>query len=389
MKLKSLDYLDISEHFTEDEIMVQHTAKEFVEKEVTPVIEDHFENSTFPLDMVKKFGDLGFLGMNLPQEFGCAGMSHIAYGLLCQELEKGDSGIRSFVSVQGSLVMYPIYAYGSDQQRKKWLPGLASGDKIGCFGLTEANHGSNPGGMLTNAKKVDGGYILNGSKMWITNGSIADIAIIWAKNEDGKIKGFIVEKDFEGFTAPLMKRKWSLRASITSELVLKDVFVPDENMLPNVEGLKGPLGCLTQARYGIGWGTIGSAMAVYEQSVNYSKERIQFDKPIASFQMIQDKLAWMLTEITKGQLLALHVGKNKDNQTLRFQQISMLKRNNTWVARECAKLAREIHGANGVSGEYPIMRHLMNIESVYTYEGTHEMHTLVLGHDITGIDAYR
>ena len=277
----------------------------------------------------------------------------------------------------------------AEEQRKKWLPALASGEKIGCFGLTEPNHGSNPSGMLTNAKKVDGGYILNGTKMWITNGSVSDVAVVWAKDEDGVIKGFLVEKDFEGFSAPLMKRKWSLRASITSELVLKDVFVPDENLLPNIEGLKGPLGCLTQARYGIGWGTIGAAMAVYEASVNYSKERIQFDKPIGGYQMTQEKLAWMLTEITKGQLLALHIGKNKDDKTMRFQEISMLKRNNTWVARECAKLAREIHGANGISGEYPIMRHLMNIESVYTYEGTHEMHTLVLGHDITGIDAYR
>ena len=389
MKLKSIDYLNISSHFTDDEIMVQHTARDFVTNEVMPSIEEHFEEGSFPLDMIKKFGDLGFLGMNLPEKYGCAGMSHIAYGLLCQELERGDSGIRSFVSVQGSLVMYPIYAYGSENQRGKWLPLLASGEKIGCFGLTEPNHGSNPSGMLTNAKKVDGGYILNGTKMWITNGSIADIAIVWAKDENGVIKGFLVEKDFEGFSAPLMKRKWSLRASITSELVLKDVFVPDENLLPNVEGLKGPLGCLTQARYGIGWGTIGAAMALYEASVDYSKERIQFDKPIAGYQMTQEKLAWMLTEITKGQLLALHIGKNKDDKTMRFQEISMLKRNNTWVARECAKLAREIHGANGISGEYPIMRHLMNIESVYTYEGTHEMHTLVLGHDITGIDAYR
>ena len=325
MKLKSIDYLNISEHFSEDEIMVQHTARDFVNNEVMPDIEKHFEDGSFPLEMVKKFGDLGFLGMNLPQEYGCAGMSHIAYGLLCQELERGDSGIRSFVSVQGSLVMYPIYAYGSEQQRKKWLPKLASGEKIGCFGLTEPNHGSNPSGMLTNAKKVDGGYLLNGAKMWITNGSVADVAVVWAKCEDDKIRGFLVEKEFEGFSAPLMKRKWSLRASITSELVMKDVFVPDENLLPNGEGLKGPLGCLTQARFGIGWGTIGAAMAVYEASVEYSKERIQFDKPIASFQMIQDKLAWMLTEITKGQLLALQIGKNKDNKTLRFQEISMLK----------------------------------------------------------------
>ncbi len=389
MKMTSLDYLGISQHFTEDEIMVQRTTREFVDKEIIPIIEEHFENATFPKHLIKKFGDMGFLGMNLPEKYECAGMSNVAYGLMCQELERGDSGVRSFVSVQGSLVMYPIFAYGSEDQRNHWLPKLAAGELIGCFGLTEPNFGSNPGGMLTTAKKTDGGYILNGTKMWITNGTVADVSVVWAKDDDGIILGFLVEKDFKGFSAPIMKHKWSLRASVTSELILEDVFVPKSHVLPNVKGLKGPLGCLTQARYGIGWGGIGAALAVYEAAVEYSKERIQFDRPIGSFQLIQDKLAWMLSEITKGQLLALQVGRNKDDKTLKHQQVSMLKRNNVWLARECAKLAREIHGANGITAEYPIMRHLMNIESVYTYEGTHEMHTLVLGEDITGIQAYK
>ena len=389
MKLNCIDFLDISHHFSEDEIMVQHNTRKFVDNEIMPNIEEDFKKGVFDFSLIPKFGELGLLGMNLPEEYGCAGMSNIAYGILCQELERCDSGIRSFVSVQGSLVMYPIFAYGSEKQKKKWLPPLAKGELIGCFGLTEANHGSNPSGMLTRATKVEGGYKINGTKMWITNGTIADIAIVWAKCDDEKVRGFIIEKEMDGFSAPEMKNKWSLRASVTSELVFEDVFVPEENLLPNVEGLKGPLGCLNQARYGIGWGAIGSAMAVYEASVIYSKERIQFDKPIGSFQLIQDKLAWMLTEITKGQMLALEVGKNKDDGTLRHEQISMLKSNNVWVARECAKLAREVHGANGITGEYPIMRHLMNIESVYTYEGTHQMHTLVLGEYITGIPAYR
>ena len=389
MKLNCLDYVNISEHFSDDELMVQHTTREFVDKEIIPIIDEHFENATFPKELIPKFGELGFLGMNLPEKYGCAGMTNVGYGLMCQEMERGDSGIRSFVSVQGSLVMYPIFAYGSEDQRLKYLPKLAKGEMIGSFGLTEPNYGSNPGGMLTTAKKTDGGYILNGTKMWITNGTISDIAIVWAKNDEGKVIGLIVDTNSDGFSAPEMKHKWSLRASITSELVMDNVFVPDENLLPNVEGLKGPLGCLNQARYGIGWGTIGAAICMYEHSVAYSKERIQFGKPIGSFQMTQEKLAWMLTEITKGQLLALQVGKNKDGKVLKHQQVSMLKRNNVWVARECAKLAREIHGANGIAGEYPVMRHLMNIESVFTYEGTHEMHTLVLGEDITGIPAYR
>ena len=389
MKLNALDYLGISEYFSDEELMVQNTARDFVDKEIMPIIEDYYEKGEFPSHLIAKFGELGFFGVNIPEKYGCSGMSNIAYGLICQELERADSGIRSFASVQGSLVMYPIYAYGNEEQKMHWLPLLAKGEKIGCFGLTEPNFGSNPSGMLTNAKKTDGGYILNGSKMWITNGTIADIAIVWAKDDNDVVRGFIVEKDFKGFSAPEMHGKWSLRASVTSELVLEDVFVPDSHLLPNVKGLKGPLGCLNQARYGIGWGAIGAAMNLYDVALEYSKDRIQFDKPIASFQMIQEQLVWMLNEITKGQLLALHVGKNKDNGTLKHTQVSMIKRNNVEIARECAKLARGILGANGITSDYPIMRHMMNIESVYTYEGTHEMHTLILGHDITGIAAFK
>ena len=389
MKLIGLDYLGISDFFSDEELLVQKSCREFVDSEILPTIDEHFKNATFPKDLIKKFGELGYLGMNLPEEYGCAGLSNIAYGLLCQELERGDSGVRSFVSVQGSLVMYPIYAYGNEEQRKKWLPKLASGELIGCFGLTEPNFGSNPSGMVTRAKKTDGGYILNGSKMWITNGSIADVAVVWAKDDDDKIRGFLVEKDFKGFTSPMMKGKWSLRASITSELVFENVFVPDSHLLPNVIGLKGPLGCLTQARYGIGWGAVGAAMDVYETALQYSKDRIQFDKPIASFQMIQEQLVWMFNEITKGQLLAYKVGKNKDEAKLKHSQVSMLKRNNVWLARECIKLARSILGANGITSDYSIMRHMMNMESVYTYEGTHEMHTLILGQEITGEAAFK
>jgi len=389
MKLDCLDFLGIVEHLSEEEIMVQKMANKFVLNEIMPTIEENYKAGTLPDGLVRKISDLGFLGCNLPEKYGCSGMSHTAYGLICQELERADSGIRSFVSVQGSLVMYPIFAYGSEEQKKFWLPKMAKGEKIGCFGLTEPNFGSNPSGMITRAKKTEGGYILNGSKMWITNGTIADVAVVWAKDDNDVIKGFLVEKDSEGFSAPLMKGKWSLRASVTSELVLENVFVPDENLLPGVEGLKGPLGCLNQARYGIGWGAIGVAMNLYETALQYSKDRVQFDKPIAGYQLIQDKLVWMFNEITKGQLLALQVGRNKDNNTLKHPQVSMLKRNNVWVARECAKLAREILGANGITSDYPIMRHMMNIESVYTYEGTNEMHTLILGYEITGVQAFK
>ena len=389
MKLSCIDFLGIYEHLSEEEIMVQNMAHEFVNKEVMPIIEENYKKGTFPKELIAKISNQGFLGCNLPTDYGCGGMSSTAYGLICQELERADSGVRSFVSVQGSLVMYPIFKYGSEEQRKKWLPKMAKGEIIGCFGLTEPNFGSNPSGMITKARKVDGGYILNGSKMWITNGTIADVAVIWAKDEKDVVRGFLVEKNFKGFSAPLMKGKWSLRASITSELVLEDVFVPKENLLPNIKGLKGPLGCLNQARYGIGWGAIGAAMNLYEVALKYSKDREQFGKPIASFQLIQEKLVWMFNEITKGQLIAMQVGRNKDNESLKHSQVSLIKRNNVWVARECAKLAREILGANGITSDYPIMRHMMNIESVYTYEGTHEMHTLILGHEITGIQAFK
>lgn len=389
MKLMGLDYLGISDLFSDEELLVQKSTREFVDNEILPIIDKHFKDGTFPNQLIKKFGELGYLGMNLPEKYGCAGLSNVAYGLLCQELERGDSGIRSFVSVQGSLVMHPIYAFGSEEQKKHWLPKLASGETIGCFGLTEPNFGSNPGGMLTNAKKTKDGYILNGSKMWITNGSIADISIVWAKDDEGDIRGFIVENNSEGFSAPKMSGKLSLRASITSELVFENVFVPENNILPNVKGLKGPLGCLNQARFGIGWGALGVSMELLDVALKYSQQRVTFDKPIAGYQMIQDKLVWMLNEITKGQMLAFQVGKNKDDGTLRHQQVSMIKKNNVWCARECAKLAREILGANGITDDYPIMRHMMNIESVYTYEGTNEMHTLILGQDLTGIQAFK
>ncbi len=368
--------------------MVRDLVREWVEEKVIPIIEDHYAKGTFPMELMSEIGTMGLFGCNL-KGYDCAGMSNVAYGLICQELERGDSAIRSCVSVQGSLSMYPIHAFGSEEQKQKYLPGMARGELIGCFGLTEPDHGSDPSGMETKAVEDGDSYVLNGAKMWITNGSIADVSIVWAKTEDEVVRGFLVEKGMKGFSTPEMKHKWSLRASVTSELILQDVFVPEENLLPGVEGLKGPLSCLSQARYGIGWGAIGCAMAVYEASLKYAKERIQFQKPIGSFQLVQEKLVWMLTEITKGQLLAYHVGKNKDAGTVTPQQISMLKRNNTWVARECAKLARELHGANGISGEYPIMRHLMNMESVYTYEGTFDMHTLILGQDITGISAFR
>jgi len=389
MKLMGLDYLGISDLFSDEELLVQKSTREFVDNEILPIIDKHFKDGTFPNQLIKKFGELGYLGMNLPEKYGCAGLSNVAYGLLCQELERGDSGIRSFVSVQGSLVMHPIYAFGSEEQKKYWLPKLASGETIGCFGLTEPNFGSNPGGMLTNAKKRKDGYILNGSKMWITNGSIADISIVWAKDDEGDIRGFIIDNDSEGFSAPKMSGKWSLRASITSELIFENVFVPENNILPNVKGLQGPLGCLNQARFGIGWGALGVSMELLDVALKYSQQRVVFDKPIAGYQMIQDKLVWMLNEITKGQMLAFQVGKNKDNGTLKHQQVSMIKKNNVWCARECAKLAREILGANGITDDYPIMRHMMNIESVYTYEGTNEMHTLILGQDLTGIQAFK
>ncbi len=386
-KFEAVDYFNITKLLSEDEKLVQESVRAFVDAEVIPIIDDKYQNAQFPFELIPKLAELGLLGMTLPEKYGCAGMNNIAYGLVNQELERGDSGIRSFLSVQSSLVMYPIFTFGSEEQKMKWLPKLATAEAIGCFGLTEPDYGSNPGGMITKAEKIDGGYILNGAKMWITNGTIADIAIVWAKLE-GKIKGFIVEKEFKGFSAPEMKKKHSLRASVTSELIFEDVFVPNENLLPESYGLKSPLMCLNQARYGIAWGVTGSMMACYDSALEYAKTRIQFDKPIGSYQLTQDKLVNMLTEITKTQLLNLQLGKLKDANEVKHTQISLAKRNNVEKALEIARTAREILGANGITSEYPIMRHANNLESVKTYEGTHEMHTLIIGEDITGFNAF-
>ncbi|MFZ9869569.1 MAG: acyl-CoA dehydrogenase family protein [Candidatus Kapaibacteriota bacterium] len=387
MSFQHPDYYALDELLSEEERLVRQTVSDFVDAEVLPIIERHAREGTFPMDLVAKIGELGLFGITLPQEYGCAGLNNICYGLAMQELERGDSGVRSFASVQSSLVMYPINAYGSEEQKRKWLPRLAKGEAIGCFGLTEPDYGSNPAGMVTTAKRIDGGFLLNGAKMWITNGTLADVAVVWAKL-DGVVRGFLVEKGMKGFTAPEMKGKHSLRASVTSELVFQDVELPEENILPGVEGLRGPLSCLTQARYGIAWGVIGSAMATYDASLNYAKTRSTFGAPIAARQLIQDKLAYMITEITKGQLMNWRLGKIKDAGNLRPQQVSMAKRNNCEVALNIARMAREIHGANGILDEYPIMRHANNLESVKTYEGTHEMHTLILGQDITGFQAF-
>lgn len=386
-KIESLDYYNIEELLTEEEKLVRNSIRDFVSSEVIPVIEKHYREGTFPKHLIPKLAELGVLGITLPEKYGCSEMNNIVYGLVMQELERGDSGLRSFVSVQNSLVMYPIYTFGSEGQREKWLHQLASGQKIGCFGLTEPDYGSNPAGMVTKAEKVDGGYVLNGAKMWITNGSIADVAVVWAKL-DGVIRGFLVEKDFEGFSAPEMKGKHSLRASITSELIFQDVFVPEENLLPGSNGLKSPLMCLNQARYSIAWGVVGSMLAVYHTVLDYAKSRVQFSKPIAGYQLIQDKLVYMVTEITKAQLLNLQLAKLKDAGKVKHTQISLAKRNNVEKALEIARIGREILGANGILDEYPVMRHANNLESVKTYEGTHEMHTLIIGEDITGISAF-
>lgn len=385
---KGVDYFNIDDLLSEEERMIRDTTRDFVTNEVIPVIEKHNQAMTFPSDLIPKMAELGFFGPTLPVEYGGLAINNVAYGLMMTELERGDSGLRSFASVQSGLVMYPIFAYGTEEQKMKWLPSLAKAEKIGCFGLTEPDFGSNPGGMITNAKKVDGGYILNGAKMWITNSPIADIAIVWAKLE-GVVHGFLVERGFKGFETPETKGKLSLRASITGEITLLDVFVPDANLLPNVKGLKGPLGCLNQARYGIAWGVLGAAMECYATALEYSLSRIQFDKPIAAFQMTQEKLVWMLNEITKGQLMVYRLGRMKDDDTVKHTQISMAKRNNCEIALTICRMAREVLGANGILDEYPIMRHANNLESVKTYEGTHEMHTLIIGEDITGIPAYR
>lgn len=382
-----VDFVSIEHLLTEEEQMICQTTNEFVRERIKPEIGEYFEKGEFPNAWIKEMGNLGFFGATL-EEYGGAGITNTAYGLMMQELERGDSGVRSFASVQSALVIYPVYTFGSEEQKQKYLPDLIRGEKIGCFGLTEADFGSNPGGMLTNAVKKGGGWIINGSKMWITNGSIADVAVVWAQTDEG-VQGFLVEKGTPGFSAPEIKHKASLRASITSELVFEDVEVPDSQRMPNSLGLKCPLKCLTQARYGIGWGALGAAMDCYLTALEYAKTRIQFDVPIASFQLIQHKFAEMLTEITKGQLLALQIGRLKDKDQATYTQISMLKRNNVNIALQIARDARDIMGANGISLEYPVIRHMCNLESVKTYEGTHDIHGLILGHHITGIPAYR
>lgn len=389
MAFEGLDVLGIGALLSDEERLTQSEVRRFVEAEITPVIAQCFEEARFPVNLIPALAELGVLGANLPEEYGCAGMNNVAYGLVMQELEAGDSGIRSFASVQGALCMYPIFQFGSEGQKRKWLPQMAAGKVIGCFGLTEPNFGSNPGGMLTRAKRVSDGWLLNGSKAWITNGTMAHIAIVWAKSDDDdEIHGFIVERGTKGFTTRETHHKLSLRASDTSQLFFEDCLIPIENLLPGSGGLKSPLMCLTQARYGIAWGAMGAAMSCFDTALKYSKERVQFGRPLAGFQLTQKKLAEMATEISKAQLLCLHLGRMKDAGTLRPVHVSMGKMNNVAMALECARTSRGILGANGITGEYPIMRHMCNLESVYTYEGTHEVHTLVLGQHLTGESAF-
>ncbi|MES2393166.1 MAG: acyl-CoA dehydrogenase family protein [Acidobacteriota bacterium] len=389
-KFQGVDFIDFDSLLSENERMVRDTTRSFIEDKLIPIIEKCNRDGRFPTELVKPMGEMGFFGATI-DGYGCAGISNVEYGLLTQELERGDSGIRSFVSVQSALVMYPIYAFGSEAQKNFWLPQLATGEKLGCFGLTEPDFGSNPGGMRTRARKDGDDYVLNGEKMWITSGSIADVAVIWAKVEDenDKVRGFLVETNRPGFKATDVHGKWSLRASVTSGLAMQNVRVPIENMLPLSDGLKSPLMCLSQARYGISWGAIGAAMSCYDTALQYAKERKQFrGQPIASHQLIQEKLAWMITEITKAQLLSLHIARLKDAGKVQFQHISMAKRNNVWMALECARMARDILGAAGITDDYPIMRHMMNLESVKTYEGTHDIHSLIIGQSVTGTAAF-
>jgi len=383
------DYYQLDELLTEEHKLIRSSVRDWVKKELSPIIEDYAQKAEFPNQLIKGLAEIGAFGPTIPVEYGGAGLDYMAYGIIMQEIERGDSGIRSTSSVQGSLVMYPIYAYGSEEQRKKYLPKLASGEMIGCFGLTEPDHGSNPGGMTTNIKDAGDHYILNGAKMWISNAPFADIAVVWAKDESGKVRGVIVERGMEGFTTPTTHNKWSLRASATGELVFDHVKIPKENVLPNVAGLKGPLGCLNQARYGIAWGALGAAMDCYDTALRYSKERVQFGRPIAGFQLQQKKLAEMITEITKAQLLVWRLGVLKNEGRATPAQISMAKRNSVETAINIAREARQILGGMGITGEYSIMRHMMNLESVITYEGTHDIHLLITGMDITGEDAFK
>jgi len=391
---KGVDFIGFDNLLSDDERMTRDTARQFIEDNLVPIIEECNREGRFPRELIPQMGELGFFGANL-QGYGCAGMSNVEYGLVMQEFERGDSGVRSFVSVQSALVMYPIYTFGSEDQKNYWLPKLATGEKLGCFGLTEPDYGSNPSGMRTRAERQGDDYVLNGEKMWITSGSIADVSVIWAKvygdpdTEDGQVRGFLVENDRPGFSAWDVHGKWSLRASVTSGLSMQDVRVPVTNLLPKSDGLKSALMCLNQARYGIAWGGVGAAMSCYDTALQYSLVRKQFrDKPIASHQLIQEKLAWMITEISKGQLLVLQVGRLKDQGKAGHEHISMAKRNNVWMALECARLARDVLGAAGITDDYPVMRHMMNLESVKTYEGTHDIHTLILGQHVTGIAAY-
>ncbi len=386
---ESPDHYQLDELLSEEHLMVRTAVRDYVKKEISPIIEDYAQRAEFPQQIVKQLGDLGVFGPTVPVEYGGGGLDYISYGIMMQELERGDSGVRSTASVQGSLVMFPIYAYGSEAQKKKYLPKLASGEYLGCFGLTEPDHGSNPSGMLTNIKDAGDHVILNGSKMWISNAPFADIAVVWAKNEEGKIQGVIVERGMEGFTTPTTHGKWSLRASATGELVFDNVKVPKENILPNVIGLKGPLGCLSKARYGIAWGALGAAMDCYDTALRYSKERIQFDKPIGAFQLQQKKLAEMVTEITKAQLMVWRLGVLMNEGRATPAQISMAKRNSCEIATNIARSARQILGGMGITGEYSVMRHMMNLESVITYEGTHDIHLLITGMEITGFNAFK
>jgi len=388
MKKLGPDFYNITDMLSEEELMIQETAYEFVQTDFMPLINENYKNGTFPMELAPKLGELGFMGASLPEKSGGSGVSNVAYGLILHELERGDSGLRSLASVQGSLVMYPIHAYGSDEQKTKWLPRLGDGTSLGCFGLTEPNFGSNPAGMATRCKKNGDDWVINGNKMWITNGSVSDVAVVWARDDKGVIRGFLLEKGMKGFTSSDIHGKLSLRSSITSELAMVNVQVPDSARLPNIEGLKGPLSCLTQARYGIAWGMVGAAVDCYNTALNYSKDRKQFSKPIAGYQLTQSKFAEMITRITEAQLLVFRLGKLKDKGEMTFQQVSMAKRNNCEMARNIAKTSREILGANGITLDYSPIRHMANIESVYTYEGTHEMHSLILGQEVTGISAY-
>jgi glutaryl-CoA dehydrogenase len=387
-RFPGVDYLAIDSLFSEQELLVRQTARQFVDENVLPIIREAYNDAEFPADLISDMGELGFFGANL-EGYGCAGLNNVEYGLIMQELERGDSGLRSFVSVQGALVMYPIHAYGSEEQKQMWLPKLQSGEAIGCFGLTEPGFGSNPGGMTTNAVNQGDRWVLNGEKTWITNGGIADIAVVWAKTGEG-VRGFLVERGTPGYSTSDIHGKLSMRASVTSSLHFSDCAIPEQNQLPCAKGLKAPLACLTQARYGIGWGVIGAAMDCYETARRYTLDRKQFDdRPIATHQLVQEKLAWMITEISKAQLLALHTGRLKDQSKLEPAHISMLKKNNVWMALECARMSRDLLGANGIMDEYPIMRHMCNLETVKTYEGTDHIHTLVIGEKVTGLAAYR